>query len=88
MKMKGRPAGGDDFAIEADEGAILIWMCRDALNYGDAHSDSVAVSQISQTMSQFPDARELFVFDKNRNCYGDTAGENACYERLPAGITP
>lgn len=80
--------GGDDFTIEADGGAILVWMCKDAHNYGDGHSDSVAVSQISQTMSQFPDVEELFVFDKNRNCYGDTEGENACYERLPAGITP
>lgn len=80
--------GGDDFAIEADNDAFLIWLCRETINYGDGHADSVAVSQIYQTMSQFPDVGELFVFDRERNCYGDTEGVNECYERLPSGITP
>lgn len=81
--------GGDDFQLEVEEGTFLVRMCRPTQNYGSGESDSIAVAQIAQTFSQFPDVEQTVVLDHEQRCFGDTSGQNDdCYQDLPESLRP
>ena len=80
--------GGEDFSIETEDGVFVVWMCRMPENYGTTGGDAIAMTQITETMSQFPEVEDTVVLDMDRNCFGDRSGQNRCYDDLPEGIEP
>ena len=78
---------GEDFSIDGEDGTFLIQLCRETVNYGEGDADITALSQITQTLSQFPDVEQSVVFDPDGNCLAD-AGANTCYDSLPESLMP
>ena len=78
---------GEDFSIDGEDGTFLIQLCRETVNYGEGDADITALSQITQTLSQFPDVEQTVVFDPDDNCFAD-AEANTCYDSLPESLMP
>jgi len=75
-----------DFRIDNDETTFVVQLCRDTENYNDNDANIVTIAQILQTMSQFPDAEDVVILDRDDNCFGDTSGDNDCLDRIPSAL--
>ena len=78
---------GEDFSIDGEDGTFLIQLCRETINYGEGDADITALSQITQTLSQFPDVEQSVVLDLDSNCFADSDA-NTCYDSLPESLMP
>lgn len=80
--------GGDDFQVDEAKGTFLVQICRETTNFGSTSGDVTALSQVAQTLSQFPDVERTVVLGPQENCLGEPSDDNQCYEDLPDRLTP
>lgn len=80
--------GGEDFELQSEDGVFLVQLCRDLENAGDLAAEATALSQITQTLAQYPDVDTSTAVDPEGNCLAEADEDNLCHEQLPEGMDP
>jgi hypothetical protein len=78
------PTGGPDFTLssnkkgpETSPGTVTVHLCR-ASNSPGIGADARILAEISATLKQFSDIKNVVVLTQAGNCFGDESGQNRC----------
>ncbi len=79
-----RPVGGPDFTITLDHrgskpqtGTATLKFCRLALSPGIG-ADARITAEISATLKQFSNIKNVVILTKDGHCFGDESGKDRC----------
>lgn len=78
------PVGGPDFAITLNKrgptpqtGTATIKFCRSILS-GGIGADARVQAEITATLKQFSNIKEVVILTKDGHCFGDESGKDLC----------
>jgi Sporulation and spore germination len=79
-----RPVGGPDFTLALDKkgtvtepGTATVKFCRSLTSPGIG-ADARVKAEISATLKQFPNIKQVVILTKNGHCFADESGKDFC----------